>query len=137
MTVLWKANLLLFGLLIAHTLDHALNQPARELPATASVAGVGGFVILAASCVAAIRRSPQAPAAAVVAGATTALGVVAIHLLPAWSEPISDPYWDFTANALSWALVVAPLLAALALVGLGLRERAAGRAPSRPAASTL
>jgi hypothetical protein len=121
-TRLAKANLLLFGLLIAHLIDHAVNQPSRDLPATGSAVAVIGFAIVAASTVLAVRRSPLAPAAAVIAGLGSALGFAAIHLMPDWSEPISDPYWDFSANALSWILVIAPILASLALAGLGLRR---------------
>src|SRR3954454_17382497 len=106
MTALAKANLLLFALLTAHTADHAVNQPARDLPVTGSIAGIAGFAIVATSAVLALRRSRAAPAASVLAGVATTIGFLAIHLLPAWSEPISDPYWDFGANAVSWVLLV-------------------------------
>jgi hypothetical protein len=66
-------------------------------------------------------RRPQAPLAAVVAGAATVVGIVAIHLAPRWYGEISDPYWDFSANALSWALVIAPLVAGAALAAVGAR----------------
>jgi hypothetical protein len=134
MPTLAKANLLLFGLLIAHLLDHAFNQPTRDLPATGSAVAVIGFAIVAASTVLAVRRSPLAAAAAVVAGIASALGFAAIHLVPEWSEPISDPYWDFSANALSWALVIAPIIAALALAALGLRAVRRSEAKPRRAA---
>src|SRR5436190_4801843 len=122
MTSLAKANLLLFALLIAHIVDHAVNQASRDLPATGSVLGIAGFVIVAASTVLALRRSPAAPAASVFAGVATTIGFLAIHVLPAWSEPISDPYWDFAANAVSWVLLVAPLAAAIGLAVVGMRE---------------
>jgi hypothetical protein len=131
MTALTKANLVLFALLAAHTLDHAINQPSRDLPATGSIVGVAGFVVVAASAVLALRRSSSAPASAVFAGVTTTIGFLAIHVLPAWSEPISDPYWDFSANALSWVLLIAPLGAAIALAVIGMRMLA------RPAPGTL
>lgn len=131
MSALAKVNLILFGLLSAHTLDHALNQPTRDLPATGSVIGIAGFVIVATSAVLALRRSSAAPAAAVFAGAATAVGFLAVHVLPAWSEPISDPFWDFGANAISWALLIAPLGAAIALAAVGFREL------GRPPATTL
>jgi len=121
MTRLARLNLLVFALLAAHTLDHALNQPQRSLPATGGAIGLLGFLIVAASATLALRRSPIAPAASAVAGALTAAGFVAIHLLPSWSRAISDPYWDFNANAVSWILLVAPLVAALALAAAGVR----------------
>jgi hypothetical protein len=136
MSKLAKANLILFVLLIAHLVDHAVNQPTRDLPATGTAAGLAGFVIVATAAVLAIRRSPLAPAAAIVSGAATAAGFVAIHLLPSWSSEISDPYWDFSANAISWALIIAPLIAAGWLIALGVRELRAGRAPSQPRLST-
>lgn len=121
MSNLAKLNLTLFALLALHTVDHALNQPTRDLPVTGGLVGVAGFAVVAGSSVLAIRRSQWAPAAAVFAGLTTALGFAAIHLVPAWSEPISDPYWDFAANALSWALLVAPLAVSLVLAVQGAR----------------
>ena len=131
MTSLAKANLILFALLAAHTLDHAINQPSRDLPVTGSVIGVAGFAIVGASAVLALRRSPAAPAAAAFAGVATTIGFLAIHVLPAWSEPIPDPYWDFAANAVSWALLIAPLAAAIALAAMGMRRL------DRAAAGTL
>jgi len=122
MTPLAKTNLALFALLIAHTVDHAVNQPTRDLPATGSIVAMVGFTIAAASTVLAVMRRPQAPIAAVVAGLATTLGVVAIHLAPSWYAEVSDPYWDFDANAISWALLAAPLLTGLALAALGARE---------------
>ena len=40
MTRLARLDLLLFALLIAHTVDHAVNQPARDLPATGTAVAV-------------------------------------------------------------------------------------------------
>ncbi len=74
MTTLARINLLLVALLVAHTLDHGLNQPARAVPASGTAIALFGFVVLATSAVLAVRRSPLAPAAAVVAGLATALG---------------------------------------------------------------
>jgi hypothetical protein len=122
MTRLAKLNLLVFVLLIGHVVDHAVNQPTRDLPATGGVFGIAGFVLIAASATIAIRRNPLAPAVSLFAGAMTAIGFVAIHLLPQWSGAISDPYWDFNANALSWFLLLAPLAAALALTATAARE---------------
>jgi hypothetical protein len=121
MTALARVNLLLFAALVAHSVDHAVNQPVRELPASATVIGVLGFVVVAASAVAALRRLEIAPAASAFAGIATALGVAAVHLFPSWNELVSDPYADFGANAISWALAIAPLAIGLWLAALGLR----------------
>jgi len=125
MSRLARINLLLLALLVAHTVDHGVNQPARDLPASGTVIAVIGFFLLAASSVLALRRSPLAPAAAIVAGLGTALGLVAVHLLPGWWGLVSDPYWDFGANAVTWALALAPLLVGLWLAAAGAREEGA------------
>ena len=119
MTTLAKLNLLLMAALVAHTLDHGLNQPARTLPASADVIGILGFAIIAVSAVLAIRRSPAAPLASLVAGSATVLGLLAVHLTPFWWSFVSDPLWDFGANALTWALtlVVLGLAATVAIAG--------------------
>ncbi len=122
MTALAKTNLVLFALLIAHTVDHAVNQPARDLPATGSIVAVLGFTIVAIATVLAVMRRPQAPLAAIIAGLATTLGIIAIHLAPSWYSQVSDPYWDFAANAISWTLLIAPLIAGLVLAATGARE---------------
>ena len=79
----------------------------------------------------ALRRSPHAPAAGAFAGLATIFGFVVIHLLPRFNDAISDPFWAFSANALSWALLVAPVVAAALLAAAGLHElRAARPAPA-------
>lgn len=120
--MLIRLNLLLFALLIVHTLDHALNQPARELPATGSIVALAGFALVAAATVLAVRHSPAAPAASVFSGLATALGLVAIHLSPRWLDAVSDPLWGFGANPVTWALTLAALATALALAAFGARE---------------
>jgi hypothetical protein len=122
MTRLAQLNLLVFVLLVGHVVDHSVNQPTRDLPVTGGLFGIAGFVLVAASATIALKRSPWAPAVSLYAGAMTAIGFVAIHLLPQWSGAISDPYWDFDANALSWVLLLAPLAASLALVAAAARE---------------
>lgn len=102
-------GLALFGALALHIVDHGVNQPARDVPATGTVVGVLGFVIVAVAVVEALRGSRYAPWAAVVAGAGTVVGFVLVHLLPEWYAEISDPYWDFDANALSWILLALPM----------------------------
>jgi hypothetical protein len=126
MDSLARTGLLLFALLGAHTIDHAVNQPARDVPAISGLIGVVGFAIVAVAIVLALRASPFAPEAAILAGAGTVVGFIVVHLLGDWT-PLSDPYWDFDANALSWVLLIAPMLAALALTAEGVR-RLPGRA---------
>ncbi len=130
-TPLFRANLVLFLFLIAHTADHAVNQPSRTLPGALDVIGLVGFIAIAVSLLLALRRSPLAPLAAVLVGAVTAISFIAIHLLPQWGA-LSDPYWDFDANALSWVLVLGPTIAAAVLAVVGSREIGAARPQTVP-----
>jgi len=118
MPALLRANLILFVGLVAHTVDHGVNQPSRSIPGILGLIGLIGFVAVAASLLLALRRSPGAGAAAMLVGSATALSFVAIHLLPSWG-PVSDPYWDFDANLVSWVLLLAPILAATLLAARG------------------
>lgn len=122
MTSLARLNLLLLATLVAHTLDHGLNQPARELPASADAIGAAGFAIVAISSVVAIRRSAAAPAVSVVAGTATVLGLLAVHLTPSWWGFVSDPLWGFGANGLSWLLALLPLALGVSLALLGAKS---------------
>jgi hypothetical protein len=128
MDSLARNGLLLFVLLGLHTVDHAVNQPSRDVPALGGVVGLIGFAIVAAATILALRRSSYAPEAAVLAGAATVLGLLVVHVLPDWTA-LSDPYWDFDANALSWILLLVPLAAAVSLTLAGLK-----RLNARPAA---
>ena len=130
--MLVRTNLLLVALLIVHTVDHAINQPARDLPATGTLIGVAGFAIVAGSTVLALSRHQLAAPAAVFAGLATALGIVGVHLAPGWYHPISDPYWDFDPNLISWALALAPLIGGLALAAIGARELRSGWTAAQP-----
>ena len=121
MSSLTKANLIVLGLLVLHTLDHAVGQEARALPGSSSLVGVTGFAITGVSSWFAIHRSPTAPGIAVAVGALTAAGVLAVHFLPSWWGWVSDPYWDFDATFLSWLSLFALLASALYLTGTGLR----------------
>jgi len=112
MDPLARIGLLLFVLLGLHTVDHAFNQPARDLPALGGVVGLLGFLIVAIAVVLALLGNSAAPEAAALAGAATVAGLLVVHLLPDWT-PLSDPYWNFDANALSWVLIAAPFFTAI------------------------
>lgn len=121
MSPLSKANLAVLALLVIHTLDHGLNQPTRTLPGSTDIVGAAGFALLAAACVLALQRSPAAPAFTAGAGALTAFGVVVVHLLPNWWSWVSDPYWDFNANLLSWLSLIVLLGGSVYMCTSGLR----------------
>lgn len=55
----------------------------------------------------------------------TAFGFLAIHVVG--FGPVSDPYADFGANALSWVLLIAPLLTSLVVAAIAGRELARAR----------
>ena len=121
MSTLTKSNLLVLALLIIHTIDHAVAQPERDLPGSSSLVGAIGFALVAGSCWLALQRSSLAPEVSAAVGALTAIGIVAIHLVPSWWPWVSDPYWDFDANFVSWLSLIALLGASLYLTALGLR----------------
>ena len=121
MDPLARIGLLLFVLLGLHTIDHAVNQPSRDLPALGGVVGLLGFAIVAVAVVLALLGNDAAPLAAVLAGGATVAGFLVVHLLPDWTA-LSDPYWDFDANALSWILIAAPFATAIWLAVAGARR---------------
>ena len=121
MDPLARIGLLLFGLLGLHIVDHAFNQPSRDLPALGGVVGLLGFAIVAIAVILALVGSDSAPEAAVLAGGATVAGFLVVHLLPDWT-PLSDPYWNFDANALSWLLIAAPFFTAIWLTVAGVRR---------------
>jgi len=129
-----KANLIVLGLLVLHTVDHAVGQEARALPGSSSLVGAAGFAITAGSAWLAIRRSPIAPQVSTIVGALTAAGVLAIHILPSWWGWVSDPYWDFDTSFISWLSLIALLASALYLTAVGLRDQRLGHATPSPAA---
>jgi hypothetical protein len=118
-----KANLLVLGLLVLHTVDHAVGQPSRELPGSSSLVGAIGFALIAGSSWLALQRSPRAPEASALVGMLTAGGIIAVHLLPSWWGWVSDPYWDFDASFLSWLSLIALLASSLYLAAIGLRDQ--------------
>lgn len=127
---LLRAELVLFGLLILHTADHAVNQPARELPAGSGVVGIAGFMLVAVAILFALRGGRLAATVGLIAGAGTVLGFAIVHT-PGLG-PLADPFSDFGANALSWLLALAPIAAAgwVAAVGLAELRRRSAAAPA-------
>ena len=124
----------MFGLLVLHTVDHAVGQDTRALPGSSSLVGAAGFAITAGSAWFAIRRSPIAPQVSTVVGALTAAGVLAIHILPSWWGWVSDPYWDLDAGFVNWLSLVALLASALYLMAIGLRDQRSGHVTPSTAA---
>ena len=120
MTRLAKSELLLFALLALHTVDHAVNQPARELPAGSGLVGIAGFALVAVAIVFALFHSRYAAEVGLFAGVGTVIGFVAVHLPGV--GPLADPFPDFDPNAISWILVAAPILASVWVAAIAYGE---------------
>jgi hypothetical protein len=119
MTRLLTMNVALAALMAAHIADHALRQHDGELTGAAAVPGLLGAVAVFASLALTLRRHPRARVFAAVVGISTAIGFVAVHLLPKWGA-LSDPYADRHLDALSWAGMIATLVAAALLAAVAL-----------------
>lgn len=127
-TPLLRTELVLFGLLILHTADHAVNQPARELPAGSGLVGLAGFVIVAVAILFALKPSRLAAPVGMLAGAGTVIGFAVVHIPGA--GPLADPYFDFDANVLTWILALAPIAAAAWVAAIAFAELRRGRTPA-------
>lgn len=111
------ANVLLLTTLVLHDLDHLRQGRGIEAP----VVGLGilGDVLAVVSLVLALRGHRRAPAAAVAVGFATALGFIAVHVVPDWG-PLSQGYPDLGVDVLSWVAAIVPLVAGVALGVTGL-----------------
>jgi hypothetical protein len=136
-TALGRAALLLVAADVLHAVDH--TRQGRDLASEVYVAGVGGWVALAVLLVLLARRHRLAAPYAAAVGLSVAIGFVAVHVAPHWSA-FSDPDSAFHPDALSWAFVVIPVLAALNLVAQAVRARTRTRrsppAPGRAAGAS-
>src|SRR4051794_9158081 len=118
-TTLGRAALLLAATDVLHAIDHM--RQGRDLAGPVYAAGVAGWIALAVLLVLVARRHRLAAPYAAAVGLSVAAGFVAVHVAPHWSA-FSDPYPDANADALSWALVVVPVLAGLNLAVRALRD---------------
>lgn len=124
MRALVTANAGYLVVLVLHTEDHALRQH-RPLPSELTYIGLSGLVAGVVVLVLAIRRHPAAPLLSAVLGLSAVTGFAVIHLAPHWGV-VSDPYAAHDLDALSWASMLAGMLAGAALAAAGLRERRVG-----------
>jgi peptidoglycan biosynthesis protein MviN/MurJ (putative lipid II flippase) len=105
---------------LLHTADH-LRQGLGGLTPAILVGGTSLTVLAIVVMVMALRGHPRAPAFCAVVGLSGAVGVAASHLAPHWST-LSDPYPDLSVDALSWAVMLAEIAAALVLAIVALRQ---------------
>ena len=129
-TALGRAALLLAAADVLHALDHA--RQGRDLASEVYVAGVTGWIAIGLLLVLVARGHALAAPYAAAVGISVAAGFLAVHVAPHWSA-ISDPYSGFDPDALSWALVAVPVLAAVNLVVQAARAHArTRRSPPAP-----
>jgi hypothetical protein len=119
-TPLGRAALLLVVADVLHAIDH--TRQGRTLASEVYVAGVAGWIALALLLWLVARGHRLAAPYAAAVGLSVAVGFLAVHVAPHWSA-FSDPYSAWNPDALSWALVVIPVLAALNLVAQAARAR--------------
>jgi hypothetical protein len=110
---------LLLVLLVAHVADHTLRQD-RAVPSELTLVGSTGLIAAAVVLALALAHRPEAAPMALIVGAGTALGFVAVHLLPHWGA-FSDPYEDAHLDALSWASMLGSAAAGAWLAAVGAR----------------
>jgi hypothetical protein len=122
MTRLAGAAALFVAANVLHSLDHVrqgVDRLALEVVAGGTLLSIAALLAL----VLALRRDPRAPIVCTATGLAGALGVAAGHLAPHWSA-LSDPYPDLALDALSWAVMLAEIAAALVLAVAGARQLA-------------
>ena len=120
--LLVAGNLTLVALLVLHSLDHIVRQTA-SVPAEAAVAGTVGLGASLGALALAMSGSRWAAAATALVGLATAVGFVAVHVLPEWSV-FSQPYADIDVDAVSWVGMLVPAAAAAGVGTLALRLHA-------------
>ena len=109
------ANLALAVLLLIHIADHSLRQPADgQLGLVESLPGLLGALAVFISLALVAFGYRHAALVAGTIGLLTALGFVAVHLVPNWSM-FSDPYADRDLDAGSWIQMLSALAGGLVL----------------------
>lgn len=104
---------LLGVLTVIHDLDHI--RQGRALPAELYVVAVAALVSIGITLTVLLRYPKWARTVAVAQGVATIVGVGAVHAAPQWST-VTDSYAAADADIVSWAIIIAMMLAGLALV---------------------
>ena len=120
---------------LLHALDH-LRQGTGTLATEVLAGGTVLSILAVLTLVLALRHYPGAALWAAVVGSWSALGVMASHVAPHWSA-FSDSYFEIHADALSWVIMLAEVVAAAYLGLVGFRElrRPAPGSPRRSRAA--
>ena len=117
------AGLLFIAGFLAHNADHA-RRGIDAVTDHVVWAGTTVAVVAAVTLTLVFTRHPWAPAVAMAAGFSIALGVSASHLAPEWSA-FSDSLPQGDVDALTWIAVMSEVLGAvlMGVVGLGVVRR--------------
>ena len=118
------AAVILLALQGLHGIDHLTLQD-RPLEPQIAALGVLESAAVLLTLVLALRGRPEAAPAAFFAGGFTALAFAASNLLDRWGF-LSDPYAEQSLGAVSWVVMFAGLVAALALAGTGIAALRSG-----------
>lgn len=110
---------LLGVLTVVHDLDHV--RQGRALPAVLYVVAIAALVSITATLLVLLRYPRWARTAAVAQGVATIVGVGAVHAAPQWST-VTDSYSAAHADIVSWAIILAMMLAGLALALIAARS---------------
>ena len=102
-----------------HDLDHV--RQIRDVEPGVGLIGLVGVIANLVALALVMGRHALAPLAAVVLGLGTAVGFLAVHVLPDWG-PLSDGYPDLPVDATSWAIAILPIFIGLGLGVTGLAE---------------
>ncbi len=119
--VLW--SWIVLALLAAHDVTHLADDGLDTSPGQLALVAIPQWIVLAI-VMALVLHGPAAQrrTAALVLGASVAVGFALIHLVP--FSP--SAYWDLEPSAISWALVWVPMAAGLGLAAVGGRLALAG-----------
>ena len=117
--LLW-ANLALLTVVWLHDLDHV--RQVREVEGPVGAIGLLGMAATILSLALTMSGSRFAAPYAALVGFGTALGFVAVHLVPDWG-PLSDGYPDIPVDTTSWIAAIVPIPFALWLGISALRAR--------------
>lgn len=110
------------ALTVVHDLDHV--RQGRALPWELYVVAVAALASITATLVVLERYPRWGRTAAVAQGIATIVGVGAVHVAPQWSY-LTDSYSAAHADAISWSIIVAMMVAGLLLVLVATRPHGA------------
>jgi hypothetical protein len=117
------AHMVFAATFVLHGLDH-VRQGLGRLNATVFWGGNLQGVAAITSLVLTLAWFRKAPLVAAVVGFGSAVIAASSHVLPHWSAA-SDPYWDLSLDAWSWAAMLSEIVAGIVLgiVAVGVLRR--------------